>query len=643
MPENPTAPSPRRSAKASAKHEDLIALLEHKATRLRIDSVRSTTAAGSGHPTTCASAAEIMSVLFFSVMRYDPARPGDPRADKFVLSKGHAAPILYAAWAEAGAFPVERLLTLRRSDSELEGHPTPRLRFVDVATGSLGQGLSAGVGMALAARLDGKDQRVYVLLGDGESAEGSVWEAAQMASRRNLGNLCATIDINRLGQSEPTALEYDIAAYKRRWEAFGWQAIPVDGHSVPELLKAYDKAGKTKDRPTVVLAKTVKGKGLLDVEGKEGEHGKALKPELAEKVIASLEKQIETPVAAWTPKLPRAAASEASPPAGTPHTAPPPYKPGQQEVATRKAFGDALAAVACADPNAVVLDGDVKNSTYTEEFEKACPDRFFQCYIAEQNMVGVATGLAAAGKIPFAATFGCFLTRAYDFTRMAAIGRSNIKLAGTHVGVSIGEDGPSQMALEDIAMMCAEPDIAVLYPSDATSAWRAVELAMDCRGPVYLRLGRPASPVIYGPDERFEIGKCKTVRRSDRDRAVIVTGGVTLFEALAACDELKKEDIAVRVIDLFSIQPIDREALIEASRETGGNIITVEDHYAHGGLGDSVMAALAGERVEVRKLAVRGIPHSGKPAELLDIFGISRRHIADAVRQSVARSMQARG
>jgi transketolase len=490
--------------------------------------------------------------------------------------------------------------------------------------------------------LNGWDQRIYVLMGDGESAEGAVWEAAQMAARQGLGNLCATIDINRLGQSEPTALEYDMAAYRRRWEAFGWQAIPVDGHNIPELLKAYEKAAKTSDRPTIVLAKTVKGKGLLDVEGKEGEHGKALKPELAEKVVASLEQQLQGATLPWTSKLPKAVEGEDQPPEPRP-ASPPPYKPGDKEIATRKAFGDALAAIGCANPQVVVLDGDVKNSTYTEEFQKACPDRFFQCYIAEQNMVGTGMGLAAAGKIPVAATFGCFLTRAYDFIRMAAISGSNIKLAGTHVGVSIGEDGPSQMALEDIAMTCAEPDFTVLYPSDATSAWRALELMIACRGPAYLRLGRPASPVIYGPEEKFEIGKCKTVRRSGSDRALIVTGGVTLFETLAACEDLAKEDIAVRVIDLFSIQPVDREALIAACRETGGNVITVEDHYAHGGLGDSVMAALAEERVQVRKLAVRRIPHSGKPAELLDIFGISRRHIADAVRQSLARSMQARG
>ncbi len=453
--------------------QNLLALLEDKATRLRIDSIRATTAAASGHPTSCASAAEIVSVLFFSVMRYDPANPRNPRADKFVLSKGHAAPILYAAWAEAGAFPLERLLTLRRLDSDLEGHPTPRLPFVDVATGSLGQGLSVGVGLALGARLDGYDQRVYVLMGDGESAEGSIWEAAQFASARQLGNLCATIDINRLGQSGPTLLQYQMEVYQRRWEAFGWQALVVDGHNIPDLLAAYDRAARTTGRPTVVLARTVKGKGMLDVEGKEGEHGKPLKKELADRVIASLETQLQAAPQTWKPRLPARSDTwrpEAVAPAGAP-----PYQPGGNEIATRRAFGEALAALGKGDPRIVVLDGDVKNSTNTEIFEKAAPDRFFEGYIAEQNIIGMAMGLAAHGRIPFASTFGCFLTRAFDFIRMAAISGSNIKLAGTHVGVSIGEDGPSQMALADIAMLCAEPDFTVLYPSDATSAWRAVE------------------------------------------------------------------------------------------------------------------------------------------------------------------------
>jgi transketolase len=618
--------------------ENTVALLQDKATRLRIDAIRATTAAGSGHPTSSASAADIVSVLFFHVMRYDPADPRHPRSDKFILSKGHAAPILYAAWAEAGAFPLERLLTLRRLDSDLEGHPTPRLPFVDVATGSLGQGLPAGIGMAAGARLNRTGQRIYVVMGDGESAEGSVWEAAEIAPAWRLGNLCATIDINRLGQSQATLLGHDLETYRRRWEAFGWQALVVDGHNIPELLTAYWKAEVTKDRPTVVLARTVKGKGMIGVEDKEGEHGKAMKPEEAEKMIAALEAERKGGLPAWQPKLPPAAESEHPSAAAAPPT--PPYAPGS-EVATRTAFGDALAALGGNDSRIVALDGDVKNSTYTETFQKACPERFFECFIAEQNMVGVAMGLAAAGRIPFAATFGCFFTRAYDFLRMAAISGSNIKLAGTHVGVSIGEDGPSQMALEDIAMTCAEPNYTVLYPSDGTAAWRAVELAIGHPGPCYLRLGRPASPVFYGPEERFAIGQAKVLRQSERDRALIVTGGVTLAEALQAYEQLREEGTAVRVVDLFSIQPIDRALLIEASRAAGGVVITVEDHYAHGGLGDAVLAALAGERIALTKLAVREIPRSGKAAELLERYGISARHIVEAVRGAVHQTSRA--
>ncbi len=607
-------------------------VLEDKATRLRIDSIRATTAAGSGHPTTCGSAAEIVSVLFYSVMRYDPADPGSPRNDKFILSKGHGAPLLYAAWAEAGAFPADRLLTLRRIDSDFEGHPTPRLPFVDVATGSLGQGLAVGVGMALGAQLSGSDQRIYVLMGDGESAEGSVWEAAEVAPRHKLGNLCAIIDINRLGQSEPTMLQHDLATYKRRWEAFGWNALTVDGHDIPALLNVFEKAAQVTDRPSIVLACTYKGHGMLEAEDREGYHGKAFEKDVADKIVASLEATLDGRTAEWKPKLP----------AGNPHkstaTAPagnglpqPPYQPGGKEIATRKAFGDALAALGRADTRIVALDGDVKNSTHSEEFQKAAPERFVQGYIAEQNMVGMAMGLSATGRIPFAATFGCFLSRAADFIRMAAISGNNIKLAGTHAGISIGEDGPSQMALEDLAIIGAQPDFTVLYPSDATSAWRATELAAGVHGPCYLRLGRPNAKVLYGPDEKFAIGKCKVLRESNDDRALVVAAGVTVFEALAAYDELKKTGIAIRVIDLFSMQPIDADTLVAAARAAKGNVVTVEDHYAHGGIGDAVAACMSTERFLVKKLAVREIPRSGKPKELLDRFGISARHIMDAV------------
>ncbi|HTX34272.1 MAG TPA: transketolase [Bryobacteraceae bacterium] len=621
-------------------HTVSVQLLHDKATQLRIDSVRATTEAGSGHPTSCASAAEIVSVLFFAIMRYDPQKPRRPGADVFVLSKGHAAPLLYAAWAEAGAIPREGLLSLRKIGSDLEGHPTPRLPFVDVATGSLGQGLSAAVGIAYdSAKLRPSEQRVYVLMGDGESAEGSVWEAAQWAAFRGLSNLCATIDINRLGQSEPTILQHDLRTYQRRWEAFGWQALPVDGHDIPALLNAYEQAARTTDRPTVVLACTRKGRDLgKEIEDAEHWHGKPLPREMADRVVADLEKRITGKDGHWQPVMPASAPSGAGlsePTAQKRASIRPAYEAGGKEIATRKGFGDGLAALAGIDPRIVVLDGDVKNSTYTEEFEKAAPDRFLECYIAEQNMVGMAMGLAARGHVAFASTFACFLTRAYDFIRMAAISNLSVKLVGTHAGVSIGEDGPSQMGLEDLAMMCAEPDVTVLYPADATSAWRATGLVAAQPGLCYVRAGRPASPVLYGPEEVFAIGKCKVLRRSERDRALVVTAGVTVAEALQAHEMLGGEGIAIRVIDLFSVKPIDRDELVKSAREAGGIVITVEDHYEHGGIGDAVFAALSGEAFRGHKLAVRGIPRSGKAAELLQKFGIDARSIVAVVQTAV--------
>ena len=607
----------------------LVTLLNDKANLMRIHSIRSTTKAGSGHPTSCASAAEIMAALFFSAMRYDPKNPAHPDNDFFILSKGHAAPVLYAAWAEAGFIPKEELLRLRKIDSDLEGHPPPTLPFVDLATGSLGQGLSAGVGMALAGRLDNRDHRIYVLMGDGESAEGSVWEAASMASDSKLANLCATVDVNRLGQSSPTMLEHDMDTYRARWEAFGWQALVVDGHDVEALLGAYQKAAATPDRPTVVLAQTFKGRGIDFAEDKNGWHGKPFpKGDETDAVIAAIEARLSGEAIDWQPNLPSSNGQASAEPGFSPG---PGYAIGDK-VATRQAFGAALAALAKSDPRIVALDGDVKNSTFTQDLEKVAPERFFQGFIAEQNMVGAAMGLAARGKIPFAASFACFLTRAYDFMRMAAISSSNIKLVGTHAGVSIGEDGASQMGLEDLAMTCAEPNYTVLYPSDGTSAWRAIQLAAATDGPVYVRTSRPGTPVIYDASESFEVGKCKVVRQSDNDKLTIVTGGVTLFEALAAHDELAKEGIAVCVIDLFSIQPIDRDALLQAAKATGGRFITVEDHYPHGGVGDAVLSALATEPVQVHKLAVRSIPRSGPSAALLDMFGISARHIVAAAK-----------
>ena len=614
-------------------NSDLLTLLKDKATLLRIHSIRSTTEAGSGHPTSCASAAEIVSALFFSVMRYDPADPGNLANDVFILSKGHAAPILYGAWAEAGFLEVEDLLTLRRIDSDLEGHPPTKLPFVDLATGSLGQGLSAGAGMGLNARLEGSDQRIYVLLGDGESAEGAVWEAATMAAGEKLSNLCATVDVNRLGQSAPTQLEHDMDVYRSRWEAFGWQALVVDGHNIDELLAAYDKSAATADRPTVVLARTFKGQGIGFAADKNGWHGKPFpKGEQTDEVLSTLEAQLSGQQISWTPKLPASNGAVVGSP-GSPNP-PPAYSLGDN-VATRQAFGAALAEMAKLDSRIVALDGDVKNSTFTQEVEKECPERFFQGFIAEQNMVGVAMGLAARGRIPFAASFACFLSRAYDFMRMAAISRVNIKLVGTHAGISIGEDGPSQMGLEDLAMTCAEPNYTVLYPSDATSAWRAIELAAQTVGPVYVRTSRPGTPVIYEAAEDFAVGRAKVVRQSEEDRVTVVAAGVTLFEALAAHDQLKEDGISIRVIDLFSVQPIDRAALLAAAQATGGRFVTVEDHYPHGGIGDAVLSALATENVQVHKLAVRQIPRSGKAAELLERFGISAGHIVAKVKSLV--------
>jgi transketolase len=600
------------------------------ATRLRIDSVRSTSEAASGHPSTCCSAAEIVAALFFAEMRYDPRDPQNPDNDRFVLSKGHGAPILYAAWAEVGFLKREDLLTLRRLDSDLEGHPTPRLPFVDVGTGSLGQGLAAGVGIALNARRINSDYRTYVLLGDGETAEGSVWEAASVASAYKLDSLCGITDVNALGQSGPTQWQHDTEPLASRWRAFGWHVLTVDGHDLVEILDALDKARQTRGRPTMILARTIKGKGVSLMEGKEGWHGKPLKKggEL-DKALAELQTQfVPEDGPPPQPRLPRTV-SRPAPRQAT--IGPSAYKLGDQ-VATREAYGAAIARLGTGDERVVALDGDVKNSTFSEKFEQAHPDRFYQMYIAEQAMIGAAMGLASRGAIPFPSTFAAFLTRAYDFVRMAAISYLNVKMAGSHAGVSIGEDGPSQMGLEDLAMMRAQPNITVLYPSDAVSTERLIERMAYHPGPAYMRTTRPKAPVIYGPDETFEIGGLKVLRESKSDVASVIGAGVTLFEALKAYDELKTEGIDIRVIDLYSVQPVDAAALIRCARETNGRLITVEDHYAAGGIGDAVAEAVAPEGFTVHRLAVTEIPRSGAPAELLDRYGISARHIVAAVK-----------
>lgn len=613
---------------------ELVTELHNRATQLRIDSVRATSEAGSGHPSSCCSAADIVAALFFSVMRYDPKNPKAPNSDRFILSKGHAAPLLYAAWAEAGLFPKSDLLKLRTLTSDLEGHPTPRLPFVDMATGSLGQGLPVGVGIALNAKsIDKTDYRTYVLMGDGESVEGSVWEAVDVARHHQLDNLCAVVDVNRLGQSDPTMLQHDMESYRSRWSGFGWHAIVVDGHDISALLAAFGEAARMKGTPTVLLAKTFKGRGISLMENHPDWHGKPLKKgEETQKAIDELTAQLK-PSQTQTPiRRPNPSTAPSNIPVGS--LTAPPYKPGDS-VAPREAFGVALAALGEVNGLVAALDADVKNSTYTDKFGKKFPDRFFENFIAEQNMVGTAAGLAACGKVPFAATFACFLARAYDFIRMAAISQSNIKLVGTHVGVSIGEDGPSQMGLEDVAIMAAQPGIVVLYPSDGVSMYRLVEAAANHRGMVYLRAGRPKSQVLYGPDEQFPIGGSKTVRHSASDTLTIVAAGVTLFEALKAYDQLKTAGISVRVIDLYSIVPIDRATLMDSARVTQGRILTVEDHYAHGGLGDAVLSAVGPEGIKVHKLAVRAIPHSGKPEELVDHFGIGARSIVEAAKQII--------
>ncbi|MEP7310781.1 MAG: transketolase [Acidobacteriota bacterium] len=615
----------------------LIPALRNIATRLRIDSAVSTSEAGSGHPTSCCSAADIVAALFFAEMRFDPTQPHNRDSDRFVLSKGHAAPLLYSAWAEAGAFDRSELLKLRTLGSDLEGHPTPRLAFVDVATGSLGQGICAAVGSALNARRIQSDYRTYCLLGDGESAEGSVWEAADVAVMQKLDTLCGLTDVNALGQSRPTMWQHDMEAFAGRWRAFGWHAIVVDGHDLGALLDAFAEARVTKGRPTMILARTIKGKGVSFTEGKEGWHGRAFKKgEELDRALAELNGQF-VPQAdgvdlAGSIQKPSATSR---PPEAPQAPAPPTYKLGE-EVATREAYGTALAKMAAADSRVVALDADVKNSTFSDRFEKVAPDRFYENFIAEQVMVGAAMGLAARGAIPFPSTFACFLARAADFVRMAAISGVGVKFSGSHAGVSIGEDGPSQMALEDLAMFRAEPNITVLYPCDAVSTEKLVRVMAYHPGAAYMRTSRPKTPVIYANDETFDVGGLKVLRESPDDVATVIGAGVTVFEALKAYDQLKAAGRLIRVIDLYSVSPVDEAGLVAAGRATHGRLITVEDHYSAGGIGDAVAMAVADAGLAVRRLAVREIPRSGKPEELLERFGISARHIVDAVNGAVA-------
>ncbi|MBI5367260.1 MAG: transketolase [Planctomycetes bacterium] len=631
-PVRPRPPHTTQEAPVAELAAETLTLLAARAARLRADSIRATTAAGSGHPTTCLSAADLASVLFFHELRCEPQHPENPANDRVIFSKGHAAPLLYAAWAQLGAIPYEKLLTLRRFDSELEGHPTPRFRWSDAATGSLGQGLSVGAGMALAGkRLLAAPYRVYVLTGDGELAEGSIWEAVAFAAQHGLDNLVALLDINAQGQSQRTHYGHDTAAYARRFTAFGWNALEVDGHDLAAIGRAFATARATGGRPTAIVARTNKGHGISFLADKDGWHGKPLSKEDHGRALAELPQEAAG-AALHRPPAPAAFAPPALARSGPPIA--PDYAKGAQ-VATREAYGKALVKVGAADPRVVALDGDTKNSTFSDQFLKAFPARFTECFIAEQNMIGVAVGLAARGFVPFASTFGTFLSRAFDQLRMGAIGEANIKLAGSHCGVSIGEDGSSQMGLEDLAMFRTLPGAAVLYPGDAVACERLVDEAARYRGIAYLRLNRPKTPVLYGAEERFPIGGCKVHGAAPGDRLTVVGAGVTLHEALKAQAALAAEGVAVRVVDLYSVKPLDRATLSACAAATGGLVLTVADHYPAGGIGEAVAAELAPLGVRVVGLAVREMPHSGKPEELLEAYGISAGRIAVKVRELV--------
>ncbi|MDO0937885.1 transketolase [Streptomyces sp. DG2A-72] len=601
--------------------------LQELAQQLRVDSVRAAAAAGSGHPTSSMSAADLMAVLLAHHFRYDFDRPAHPAADRFVLSKGHASPLLYAMYKAAGALDDDALLTFRKLGSRLEGHPTPRrLPWVETATGSLGQGLPVGAGIALAGkRLDRTGYRVWVLCGDSELAEGSVWESAEQAAYEHLDNLTAIVDVNRLGQRGPTRHGHDLDAYARRFQAFGWHTVELDGHDVDAIDRAYGEALSTTGQPTVILARTLKGKGVEAVQDREGLHGKPL-PE-ADEAIAELGGRRDLRVHVQEPPAARMLHS-----VGTGQLELPRWDKGD-EVATRDAYGQALSALGTAREDVVALDGEVSDSTRAEFFAKEHPDRFFECYIAEQQMVANAVAFAARGWVPYASTFAAFLTRAHDFVRMASVSGAGINLVGSHAGVAIGQDGPSQMGLEDLAMMRAVHDSTVLYPCDANQAAHLVASMAGCDGIRYLRTSRGKSPVIYGPDEEFPVGGSKVLRSSDEDRMTLVAAGVTVHEALAAADALKGEGIAVRVIDLYSVKPADLPTLRKAAEDTGC-LLTVEDHHEEGGIGDAVLAAFLDGRPVPRlvRLAVRSMPGSASPEEQLHAAGIDAESIAAAGR-----------
>ena len=587
----------------------------------------STTNAGSGHPTSSLSAADLMAALLFGgAFRFDVDNPAHPNNDRLVFSKGHASPLFYAQWAAAGVLHEDELMSMRKFGSRLEGHPTKAFNFVEAATGSLGQGLSVGVGIAMNAKyVDRLPYNTYVLLGDSEMAEGSQWEAMQIAAHYKLDNLTGILDVNRLGQRGETMYGHDLSAYENRISSFGWETIIVDGHSMYDIHSAFEKSLHLRNKPVMIIARTLKGKGVSFIEDMAGWHGKPVGKEDIQRAIAELG-EVDKGIRAEIPKpeeiQPESRSAE--------EIKPPSYDPGVP-VATRKAYGNALKRIFPAYPEMVVLDAEVSNSTFSEIFKDEYPHRFFEMYIAEQNMAGTALGFSTRGKIPFVSTFAAFLTRAYDQIRMGQYSEANIKYCGSHAGVSIGEDGASQMGLEDIAMFRAILGSVVLYPSDAVSTERLVEVIAGDKGISYIRTTRSATPVLYDSNEEFHIGGSKVLRKSEYDSITVIGAGITLHEALKAYEELKKENITIRVIDLYSIKPIDRKALLEAADDTGA-FITVEDHFSEGGIGEAVRSAMTEIHIPVHSLAVRKMPRSGKPAELLDYEDISCKAIISKVR-----------
>ena len=603
--------------------------IEHKAYELRKWSIIETTHAGSGHVTSCLSAADIVAALFFYAMRYDPHNFNHKNNDRFILSKGHAAPLLYTAWEQLGLISEQDLFSYRVFGSNLEGHPTYRFPYAEAATGSLGMGLSIGVGEALCAKLDKTSAFTYVLMGDSETSEGSVWEAAEIAAHYKLDNLVGIIDCNRLGQSCETLFGYHVKRYENICAGFGFKTYVVDGHNVHDLMAVFDeiRVAWGAEKPSMIIAKTHKGYGVDLVQDKQGFHGKAFKKEQLESILAQLKERFSDAAAyvgdKWQPQIPDnsgTAFSNKSVKSQTKIQLPVCNYAKDSMIATRKAYGQALALLGDVSLDIVSLDAEVKNSTFAELFEEKHPERFYQCYIAEQNMVGMGIGFGRRGKISFISTFGCFFTRAHDQIRMAVMSNVALRLVGSHVGVSIGEDGPSQMALEDISMMRALPCSVVLYPCDAVSTYKLVEqMARYDAGISYMRTTRPETPILYDNNTEFVIGGCKVVRHSAQDSVCIIAAGITLWEALKAHDQLieRSESVHISVIDLYSIKPFDIDTVIATARNSGNKIITVEDHYIQGGMGEMVAAALCNTDISVTSLAVTELPRSGKAEELL--------------------------